>query len=295
MILFGASTFGQSDQASEDWRTVHSDVVYGHKAGMALTYDVITPVKEKSNGAGVLFMVSGGWNSRWSNPNYVVREKPPVNKNMFEKLVQAGFTVYMVRHGSAPRFKVPEAVSDVRKAVRHIRYNAKSYAVDPNRIGVCGGSAGGHLSLMLGTTGKAGKEKPQRERDAGTQVAAVVAYFPPTNLEGLMNDRELVRRFPALDFDEDRASSVSPIKQVTSDDAPTLLIHGNKDRLVQLSHSRNIKKVFDEKHVENELIVIEGAGHGFRGENQQRAEKALVEWFEKYLTEGESESGQGNR
>ena len=120
---------------------VIADVVYGHKAGMALTFDVFTPAGE-SNGVGILYMVSGGWVSRWTPPDRA--------RAGFEALLNGGFTVFSVRHGSSPRFKVPEAHADVRRAVRFVRLHASTYGVDPDRLGVYGGSAGGHLSLMLG-------------------------------------------------------------------------------------------------------------------------------------------------
>ena len=113
---------------------ITADVIYGHKDGMALTYDVFEATNP--NGAGVIYMVSGGWFSIW---------RPPENRVVsFEPLLAEGFTVFAVHHGSAPRFKVPDAVSDVRAAVRHIRETAESHGVDPNRLGVWGGRAGGH-------------------------------------------------------------------------------------------------------------------------------------------------------
>jgi len=90
-------------------------------------------------------------------------------------------------------------------------------------------------------------------------------------------------RFPALEFDPELGDSVSPLLHVTADDAPTLLIHGDQDELVPLSHSENIKQAFEEKQVVHELIIIEGAAHGFRGEAQQRATKNMVEWFLTHL------------
>ena len=117
------------------------DVVYGHKLGMALTLDVFKPSGD-ANGAGILYMVSGGWVSRWRSPERMVRG--------FQPLLDKGFTVFAVRHGSSPRFKVPEAVADVRRAVQFVHANAADFGVDPTRLGVYGGSAGGHLSLMLG-------------------------------------------------------------------------------------------------------------------------------------------------
>src|SRR5262245_36926110 len=118
------------------------DVVYGHKDGMALTFDVYRP-EAGANGAGVLFMVSGGWVSRWSPPD--------ASAPRFRALLDKGFTVFSVRHGSAPRYNVPEAVEDVRRAVRYIRLHAADFGVDAARLGVFGGSAGGHLSLVVGT------------------------------------------------------------------------------------------------------------------------------------------------
>ena len=111
--------------------SITSDVIYGHKDGMALTYDVFRPVEP--NGAGVIFMVSGGWFSIWVPPETA--------KPRFQPLLDEGFTVISVRHGSAPRYKVPDAVSDVRAAVRHVKANADAYGVDPGRLGVWGGSA----------------------------------------------------------------------------------------------------------------------------------------------------------
>ena len=141
--------------------------------GMALTFDVLKPAT--ANGAGVLFMVSGGWVSSWSPPEQTATR--------FEALLDGGFTVFAVRHGSSPLFKVPDAVDDVRRATRYIKANAREWGVDPDRLGVFGGSAGGHLSLMLGTTGDAGdpaaSDPVLRE---SSKVAAVVAYFPPVDL-----------------------------------------------------------------------------------------------------------------
>src|SRR5690606_637325 len=115
---------------------------YGHKDGMALTFDVIRPSAD-ANGAAVLYMVSGGWFSRYSPPEVVARR--------FQPLLDEGFTLFVVRHGSSPKYVIPEIVGDVRRAVRYIRFNAHHWEVDPDRLGVFGGSAGGHLALMLGT------------------------------------------------------------------------------------------------------------------------------------------------
>ena len=242
---------------------ITADVIYGHKDGMALVYDLFKP--DEHNGATVLFMVSGGWFSRWQPP----QQRLP----WFSHLLDAGFAVVAVHHGSAPRFKVPDAVADVRLALEHVRSNAARFGLDPNRLGVHGGSAGGHLSLMLGLD-------PQDEN----RVQAVVAYFPPVDLSDVVGPSE---RFPALDFNPELAADISPINFASADDPPVLLIHGDKDELVSISHSERLHAALDEVGVANELFVIEGAAHGFRGAAQQMAREATVKFFQAHLTPAE--------
>jgi acetyl esterase/lipase len=257
------------------------DVIYGHKMGMALTFDVLRP--SESNGAGVLFMVSGGWFSRHSPAERSAQR--------FRTLLEAGFTVFPVRHGSAPLFKVPEAVADVRRATRYIHLHAAEFGVDAERLGVWGGSAGGHLSLMLGNTGDDGNPEATDPIERGaSHIAAVVAYFPPVDLTGLTGPNE---RFPALDFDLELIESVSPIFHVSADDPPSLMIHGDKDDLVPLTHSERILASFQEAGVTTNLIVLPGAGHGFRDDDAVTAGKHVVEWFTTHLVPSEGNEATG--
>ena len=117
-----------------DEAKVIPDVVYGHKDGMALTFDVIRPAKQ--NGAAVIWVQSGGWYSNWTDPKVWLT----TGKSFLDK----GYTLIVVRHGSAPKYTVPEATADMRRSVRFIRLHAKDWEVDPDRLGVIGGSAGGH-------------------------------------------------------------------------------------------------------------------------------------------------------
>ena len=97
-------------------------------------------------------------------------------------LTDRGYTVFAVVHGSQPKYTIPEIVQDMNRAVRFIRHHAKDYRIDPDRIGISGASAGGHLSLMLGTAGDAGnpdaKDPVDRE---SSRVQAVACFFPPTD------------------------------------------------------------------------------------------------------------------
>ncbi len=261
---------------------VTPDVVYGHKDGMALTFDVLKP-KTKANGAAVLYMVSGGWVSPYSPPEQTAAR--------FQDLLDKGFTVIAVRHGSSPKYLIPDIVADVRRAVRFIRFNAKRWGIDANRLGVFGGSAGGHLSLVLGTASDSGD--PNATEDflkESDRVASVVAYFPPVDLRPIARGLNPTPsadgkpfRFPALNFEKEKAPDFSPIVHVSSDDPPTLLIHGDKDDLVPISNSKIIYEAFQKNNVKTEFITIPGAGHGFRGEDAKRASAAMVAWFEATL------------
>jgi acetyl esterase/lipase len=277
VAMLVAGTQGSTARAEADFK-ITPDVIYGHKAGMALTFDVIHP--KEPNGAAILFMVSGAWVSGWFPPEGVVSSNAPEHFKFFRELADKGFTLFIVRHGSAPQFKVPEAVADVRRAARYIHLHADEFKIDPNRIGVCGMSAGGHLSLMLGTASDEGdKDSKDDIEKASDRVAAVVAYFPPVDLREWVGDK----RFPALHFDAKLAESVSPILHVSKDDPPTLLIHGDKDDLVKLKNSEDIEAALKKEDVPCDLIVMKGAGHGFGGEQGKEASEALVKWFDKYL------------
>ena len=88
-----------------------------------------------------------------------------------------------------------------------------------------------------------------------------------------------------MDFDDVLGAAVSPILHVSSDDPPTLLVHGDADPLVDINNSQLIHEALASKNVTTDLVVIQGAGHGFREpEHRTRATDALVGWFEEHLT-----------
>lgn len=255
------------------------DVVYGHKDGLAMTYDVFPP-SQNANGAGVLFMVSGGWYSQW---------QPPAQMRVFtDPLTKRGFTVFTVRHGSSPRYGIPDAVADVRRAVRHIRSTADKWKVDPQRLGVYGMSAGGHLSLMLGTTADDGQPA---DKDPVLQVSdrvqAVVAYVAPTDLTIMVKEAPdrlpAYEKFPALNLDLTAARAHSPLWHVSRDDAPTLLLAGAKDELVPIDHSRRLLRALEEQQVPSKLIEYPNAGHGFGPLDLAASVIAMTAWFEEHL------------
>jgi steroid 5-alpha reductase family enzyme/acetyl esterase/lipase len=249
---------------SQQYYRVTPDVVYGHKAGLALTYDVFQPV-DSANGAGIIHVVSGSWNSRYMPPDTVVINYKP--------LLDEGFTVFALRHGSNPQFKLPEAVDDVILGTWNIHDHAAQFGVDSSRLGIFGGSSGGQLALMAGLSSN---RHP---------VSAIVAFFPPADLRKVPDF--LKAMIPALDFDTTLAAGVSPVTFASPDDPPTLLIHGDKDFVVQPWQSERMYDSLQSNQVVSKLIIYKGMMHGnsygAKGKYYEEANREMIAWFRKYL------------
>lgn len=306
VLLLGLASAanGQADRGDRPtFSTPHTetlDVIYGKKFGMALTMDVFRP-KANANGAAIVVMASGGWVSSTDILKLTV---------LFDEPLKRGYTVFSVYHGSQPKFTVPEVIDDARRAIRFIRLHADDYGIDPNRIGVTGGSAGGHLALILGTTGDDGDPKAADPVDrVSSRVQAVACLYPPTDLlnyglegKNAFTENLLVKQIrarPAVDVHvysevtglyervddpekiEDVLREISPITHVTADDAPTLIVHGNADFLVPLQQSERFVPRYQEVGVPVELIVKQGAGHSF--DDLKSEYPKMLDWFDKYL------------
>ena len=272
------------------------DVVYGRKYGTALTMDVFTP-KENANGAAVVWVISGGWFSAHE----------AINPAPVEELLKRGYTVFAVVHGSQPRYTLPEIVADMNRAVRFIRYHAADYSIDPDRIGITGGSAGGHLSLMQGTAGDKGNPAAQNPIDkTSSRVQAVACFFPPTDFLNYGKPGEnavgrgILKGFkPPFDFheqdpdtkvfrpitDEARileiARQVSPAYHVSADDPPTLIMHGDADALVPIQQAELILDKLKQAGVEGKLVVKKGASHGWP--DLLKDMTIIADWFDQHI------------
>jgi hypothetical protein len=138
-----------------------SDVVYGHKLGVGLTMEVFTPVMP--NGIGVLWVVSSSGKS----------SRELTLQDSFERrispLLDRGYVVFAVIHGSAPVFNVQDFVSDVRRAVRFVRERSARFGVDGRRLGLAGSSSGGLLALMVAMEGEDGN--PGVRGCGGTRIS----------------------------------------------------------------------------------------------------------------------------
>lgn len=293
MLCFGlsASVVNADDTPTLITYRAIEDVVYGQKDGMGLTLDVLTPEKN-AKGIGLVLVSSGSWKSGKSN--VLTDEERKRNDHWVQGLLKGGYTLFVVRHGSSPRYFVPEMIEDVRRAVRFVRVNAKTYNIDPDHLGITSGSSGGHLSLMVALTADDGKpeSKDPLER-ISSRVQAVVAWFPPTDMInwGATNGYKMIEGIRPGFFQqvfgkvtdlETQLKAISPIYHLTKDDPPLLLIHGDADKTVPVQQSKILKAKYDELGLPNELVIKEGGGHTYWAGIMDNY-PAVWSWFDKYL------------
>lgn len=276
-----------------------AEIIYGRKDGMALTM-VVQPPVVPSNGKGIIWVVSAGWTSDF---NWVL-----MFKGLTKPISDRGYTIFYVMHGSQPKYAANEAIPDLRRAIRFIRFHAADYAIDPAHIGISGASAGGHLSLMAGTTGDEGNAAAKDEVDrVSSRVQAVACFFPPADFlnwkapgDNAVVKREIKEFQAPLDFVDWNAKTlhynlvtdslkrsevgktISPYYFVTPDDAPSYIVHGDADKLVPLYQSEKIIEKFREAKVPCELKIKAGADHGFWSDMTLYT-GYFADWFDKYL------------
>ncbi|MCX7421398.1 MAG: alpha/beta hydrolase [Planctomycetia bacterium] len=269
------------------------DVIYGRKFGMALTMDVFQSAKP--NSCGLLFLVNGGWLSSKETPLMVT-----IRPSDYQIFLERGYTVFAVVTSSQPKFKIPELMQDVDRAVRFVRANAKRFEVNPRRLGVLGASSGGHLTLSIATRGGPGKpDAPDPVDRESSEVQAAACFFPPTDFlnyggpgksgvgEGPLAPLEVA--FGSKGFSTAERTvlgrEISPIYFVTSKLPPTLIIHGERDDVVPLEQSeRFVQRAVEVGASSVKLIVRPGQGHGW-GDFWKSTEDvtAFTDWFDQNL------------
>ena len=294
--LASAAEEAQGKQAGQGGR--QQDVIYGRKYGVVLTMDVFKP--KEPNGAAAVFVVSGGW---YSSHDFLNHAGPL----FINQLTSRGYTVFAVVHGSQPKYSIPEILQDMHRAVRFIRHNAKTYGIDPQCIGIYGGSAGGHLSLMQATAGDGGDPNAKDPIDReSSRVQAIACFYPPTDFLNYGKEGEIalgtgiLKAFKApFEFRElDKTTntlapvtdvqkileigrSISPVNHVSADDPPTLIIHGDADKLVPIQQAEIIIRKLKDAGVEAKLVTKGGAAHGWPDQGKDTA--LIADWFDAHL------------
>ena len=204
-------------------------------------------------------------------------------------LAARGYVAITVTYRLAPAYPFPAAVLDCKSAVRWLRANAAKYHADPARIGVTGGSAGGHLAQFLGVTAGVKEFDAGENLDQSSAVSCVVNFYGPSDLTKSYGASVDAAEVLPLFFGGDLSTKLrehivgSPLYWVTPNAAPTLVVHGTDDKYVAYEQAGWMVDKLKVSAVEAELLTLEGAGHGFKGADLEKAEKALFEFFGKRL------------
>jgi len=255
------------------------DIVFATINGQELKLDIAYPKNKKVNVPAIVYIHGGGFEGG----------EKPTDQTVF--FAGKGFVGIAIEYRLSSVAKFPAAVHDCKTAIRWTRANAKKYGIDPDRIGVIGESAGGYLVAMMGTSGGVAYlegDGPYSEYESSVQ--AVVDLFGPIDF-AVMKDAPTgpVAKFlgkPAQE-DLDLAKKANPINYVDAKDAPTLMIHGEKDDLVPIRQSELLNDALTKAGVKTRLVSVKNAGHGFSASPQgavisptlKEIEDLQVQWF----------------
>lgn len=253
-------------------------IVYGVADGQQLTMDYYAPKGEGPHPIAIILHGGGyhGGTSKSDSEAYVA-----------DFLAPAGYAVFSINYRVAPRYPYPCMVFDAQRAVRFIRYHAREWNADPNRIALVGGSAGGFLSNMVGLKndgGDSGAADPVDRESAKAQ--AVVSLFAQSSFEFVPLNAD-VHRFldPLIAKEGEKAAlrEASPITYVSPDDPPFLEILGDRDEYIPFQEAVNLQVALHRVHVRCDILRIPGGKHGTWGWNKIPGvpdwERAMTEWL----------------
>lgn len=273
--------------------TMVRDLVYATPGGSAQRLDIYLPPNPGNKPLPVsVWIHGGGWQGGSKG-----------NPNRIRAMLHDGFAVVDINYRLSGEAPFPAQVQDCKAAIRWLRANASTYNLDPDRIGVSGGSAGGHLAAFLGTTGSTREYDVGENLEFSSAVQAVCNWFGPSDI--LRMDEQAI---PGSLFDHNSARSpeskllggpiaeepykslaqkVNPITYITGDEPPFLNLHGDSDKTVPPGQSELLHAALKKAGVDSTLYIVKGGGHGLRGgsgeDSDENLEKKAADFLKKHL------------
>jgi acetyl esterase/lipase len=267
----------QRENPADHAASVQREVTYCTVEGVELKMDLYLPKDTTGPTPLVVYIHGGGWSQGDKSGGAGMVDGPA--------LLDAGFTMASLNYRLAPEYKMPAMVQDVKCAIRSLRAHAGEYNIDPGRIGVWGGSAGGHLVNMLGTTDAGAGFDVGEYLDQSSRVQAVVDMFGPADLTvDFSGGYERLRESVFGDFSPVESS---PVTYITPDDPPFLILQGDADQVVPLSQSREFYDRLAAAGVDAQLVIVKNGPHGLGSPSESPARdeltKLIVQFFEAQL------------
>jgi acetyl esterase/lipase len=250
------------------------------------TVEITQPGRHSEPAPAAIYLHGGSWIGGDQNTGgWIIHQ-------VGDALNKAGFLVASVNYRLGPKNKWPDQIEDAKCAVRYLRANAKALDIDPEKIGIWGHSAGGHLASLVATAG------PDAGWDVGpylnepSTVEAVADLAGPSNLltlgdeggPGLVKDnfKSLLGPVPAHQLPAE-LQAASPVTYVSKGDPPFLIIHGDMDPIVPLAQSEELAVALESAGVPDSFVVVKGGGHALdepgAQPDQEQIEAMIVDFF----------------
>ena len=279
LMSFALSASAQPPKVKvPDGVTPHLDIPYVADGHERQRLDLYLPQKADGPLPVLVWIHGGGWQAG-------DKANPPLLP-----YAAKGYAVASVNYRLSQHAIYPAQIEDCKAAIRWLRANAKKFNLNPDKVGVAGASAGGHLVALLGTTGDVKElEGAGGNLDQPSRVQCVVDLFGPTDLSKMGGTHDSPKSPEAkliggpVQEVKEKVAKANPITFVTKNAAPFLILHGDQDKTVILSQSEMLVDALKKAGVEVRLVVVPGAGHGgpafMLGDNAT----AVGEFFEKHL------------
>ena len=265
----------------------HFDLEYAKAGDVSLKLDLYLPKGAKGKVPVIVAIHGGGWSGGDKRHVAVI------------SFANYGYAVASVEYRFSQVARWPAQIEDCKAAVRWLRAHAGEYHLDPDHFGAWGDSAGGHLVALLGTTGDVKRfDTGEANPDFSSRVQAVCDWYGPADFLTINDqappDTAIHHNNPdspeskllggAIPENKEKAKEASPVTYVSKDDAPFLIMHGDKDKLVPLAQSEELRDALQKAGVEVELYVVRGAGHGFP--RDPKLFQMMQDFFDKNLKPG---------
>ena len=263
--------------------TAHRDLAYVVDGHERQKLDLFVPEKSDGPLPLIIWIHGGGWQNGSKDGC------PPLRNGFTER----GYAVASINYRLSGHAVFPAQIEDCKAAIRWLRAHAKDYRLDPQRFGVWGSSAGGHLAALVGTSGDVKAFDVGPHLDQSSRVQAVCDYFGPTDFMAFVStpgyERHATANSPEARLlggpvakNKDEAVRASPVTYVSRDDPAFLIVHGDKDPVVPINQSQLLHDALERAGVNSHFHTIKGGGHG-QGFGGPEMESMVGDFFDRVL------------